>query len=168
MTLFVIQQGVFVWTIWLWSCKGLIRCCGAKGQMIFQTKQMLFMQLLLFSSLSSAEAQRGKARMSGRKICLVLTVCAAEIHQSDFPAKENPNTEKALFDWPIALQYDVKAKYRLISRKFSGMLCPFAKPIKSLCFRSFLFLFCSRVFISRSYENRSNASLNLCRGERAF
>ena len=29
--------------------------------------------------------------------------------------------EKALFDWPIVLQYDVKAKYPLISRKFSGM-----------------------------------------------
>ena len=29
--------------------------------------------------------------------------------------------EKALFDWPIVLQYDVKVKYRLISRKFSGM-----------------------------------------------
>ena len=26
--------------------------------------------------------------------------------------------EKALFDWPIVLQYDVKAKYRLISGKF--------------------------------------------------
>ena len=26
-----------------------------------------------------------------------------------FPAKENPNMEKALFDWPIVLQYDVKA-----------------------------------------------------------
>ena len=38
-----------------------------------------------------------------------------------FPAKENPNMEKALFDWPIVLQYDVKAKYFLISRKFSGM-----------------------------------------------
>ena len=38
-----------------------------------------------------------------------------------FPAKENPNMEKTLFDWPIVLQYDVKAKYRLISRKFSGM-----------------------------------------------
>ena len=32
-----------------------------------------------------------------------------------FLAKENPNVEKALFDWPIVLQYDVKAKYRLIS-----------------------------------------------------
>ena len=31
-----------------------------------------------------------------------------------FPTKENPNIEKGLFDWPIALQYDVKAKYRLI------------------------------------------------------
>ena len=40
-----------------------------------------------------------------------------------FPAKENPNIEKALFDWPIALHYDVKAKYRLISRKFSGIKC---------------------------------------------
>ena len=37
-----------------------------------------------------------------------------------FPAKENPNMEKALFDWQIVLQYDFKAKYRLISRKFSG------------------------------------------------
>ena len=70
-----------------------------------------------------------------------------------FPAKENPNMEKALFNWPIVLQYDVKAKYRLTSRKFSGMkffhpsvrltnqnsrarLYPFDKPIKSLCFRS--------------------------------
>ena len=38
-----------------------------------------------------------------------------------FPAKENPNMEKALFEWPIMLQYDFKARYRLISRKFSGM-----------------------------------------------
>ena len=37
-----------------------------------------------------------------------------------FPAKENPNMEKALFDWPIVLQYDVKAKYWLSSRKFFG------------------------------------------------
>ena len=37
------------------------------------------------------------------------------------PAKENPNMEKALFDWPIVLQYDVKAKYQLISRRFSRM-----------------------------------------------
>ena len=38
-----------------------------------------------------------------------------------FPAKETPNMENALFDWLILLQYDVKAKYWLISRKFSGM-----------------------------------------------
>ena len=38
-----------------------------------------------------------------------------------FPAKENPNMEEALFDGPVVLQYDVKANYRLISRKFSGM-----------------------------------------------
>ena len=38
-----------------------------------------------------------------------------------FPGKENPNMEMLLFDWPIVLQYVVKAKYRLISRKFSGI-----------------------------------------------
>ena len=38
-----------------------------------------------------------------------------------FPAKENPNMERGLFDWPIMLQFDIKAKYWLISRKFSGM-----------------------------------------------
>ena len=35
-----------------------------------------------------------------------------------FPAKQNSNMEKALFDWPIVLQYEVKVKYRLLSRKF--------------------------------------------------
>ena len=89
-----------------------------------------------------------------------------------FPAKENPNMEKALFDWPIVLQYDVKPKYRLISRKFSGVnsfhpsvRLTNQKP-RTFCIRStnqsnrsisvrLLLLCCSRVFISRSYENRS-------------
>ena len=63
-----------------------------------------------------------------------------------FPAKENPNMGKVWFDWPIVLQYNVKAKYRLISRKFFG---------HEVCFRSanqssrsisvrLLLLFCSR------------------------
>ena len=80
--------------------------------------------------------------------------------------------EKALFDWPIVLQYDLKAKYRSISREFSGT--KFFQPSvrltnqkqgafvsrsinqsnRSISFR-LLFLFCSRVFISWSYENRS-------------
>ena len=38
-----------------------------------------------------------------------------------FPAKENPNMDKALFDWLIVLQYDVKSKYRLISRIFKAL-----------------------------------------------
>ena len=29
--------------------------------------------------------------------------------------------EKELLDWPIVLQYDVNANYRLISKKFLGM-----------------------------------------------
>ena len=89
-----------------------------------------------------------------------------------FPAKENPNKQKELFDWPIVLQYDVKAKHRLISRKFSGMKSfhPSVRLTKQKSrefvsgsinqsnrsiFVRLLFLFCSRVFISRSYETRS-------------
>ena len=89
-----------------------------------------------------------------------------------FPAKENVNMEKALFDWPIVLQYDVKAKYRLIARKSFGhevfsperslnqpkttrvCICSINQsnrpiPVRLLC------LFCFRVFTSRTYENRS-------------
>ena len=73
-----------------------------------------------------------------------------------FPVKGNPNMEKALFDWPIVLRYDVKAKYRSTSTKFSGItffhqsvllnhpkfprvcIYPFDKPIKSLYFQSFV------------------------------
>ena len=90
-----------------------------------------------------------------------------------FPAKENPNVEKALFDWSIVLQYDVKAKYRLIARKFFGQEVfssgrslnqPKATRVwirsinQSNRFISvlLLFLLCPRVFISRSYENRCN------------
>ena len=70
-----------------------------------------------------------------------------------FPARENPDMEMALFDWPIVLQYDIKAKYRLISRKFSGMkffhpsvrltnqkprVYPFDQPMKWVYSRSFV------------------------------
>ena len=34
-----------------------------------------------------------------------------------FPTKENPNMERALFDWPIVLQYDVKARVPLTNQK---------------------------------------------------
>ena len=89
-----------------------------------------------------------------------------------FPAKENLSMEKALFDWPVVLQFDVKAKYRFISRKFFGheVLSPerslnqpeathvsvrsIKQSNRSISFL-LLFLFCSRVVISRSYENRS-------------
>ena len=37
-----------------------------------------------------------------------------------FPTKEKPNMEEGLFDWPIVLQYDVKAKYRLILERFQA------------------------------------------------
>ena len=67
--------------------------------------------------------------------------------------------EKAFFDWPIMLQYDVKAKYRLISRKFSGIkffhpsihlanqksharLYPFNKPVILLYFLACVCCFC--------------------------
>ena len=92
-----------------------------------------------------------------------------------------PNMEKALFDWPIVLQYDVvkhrlTSKYRLISTKFFGhevfsaersLNQPIARCVcipsihqssRSISVR-LLFLFCSRLFIPRSYENRSNSGL---------
>ena len=88
-----------------------------------------------------------------------------------FPPKKTLKWRRhcSIVDWPIVLQYDVKENYQLISRKFTGMkffhpsvrfkshvrLYSFDKPIKSLYFVRFLFLFCLRVFISRSYENRS-------------
>ena len=84
-----------------------------------------------------------------------------------FSRQRNPNMEKALFDWPIVLYYDVKE----ISRKFFGHeVCLPARSLsqpkpRCVCIRFIhqsnrsisvcLFLFCSRVFISRSYENRS-------------
>ena len=88
---------------------------------------------------------------------------------SSFSRQRNPNMEKALFDWPIVLQYDVKE----ISRKFFGHeVCLPARSLsqpkpRCVCIRfihqsnrsisvCLLFLFCSRVFISRSYETRSN------------
>ena len=37
-----------------------------------------------------------------------------------FPTREKPNMEEGLFDWPIVLQYDVKAKYRLILESFQA------------------------------------------------
>ena len=95
-----------------------------------------------------------------------------------FPTEEKPNMEKALFDWPLVLQYDVKAKYRLISRRFFGHEVFSAErslnqpKARCVCIRSInqsnrcisvrlLFLFCSRVFISRSYENCSNIILEV-------
>ena len=89
-----------------------------------------------------------------------------------FPAKENLNMEKALFDWLIVLQYDVKAKHRLISRKpfehevFSRersliqpkatrvCICSINQSNRPISLRLLCF-FCSRVFTSRTYENRS-------------
>ena len=53
-----------------------------------------------------------------------------------FVFKPNSNMEKALFDWPIVLQYDVKARYRLISIMFSGM--KFFHPITNQKPRAFV------------------------------
>ena len=53
--------------------------------------------------------------------CSLFVLPKIKIWTLSFPAKENPNMQTALFDWPIVLQYDVKAKYQLIFGKFSGM-----------------------------------------------
>ena len=59
-----------------------------------------------------------------------------------FPAKENPNMEKALFDWP-----NQPKATRVCIRSIN-------QSNRSISVR-LLFLFCSRVIILRSYENRS-------------
>ena len=53
--------------------------------------------------------------------CSLFVLSKIKIWTLRFPAKENPNMQTTLFDWSIVLQYDVKAKYQLISGKFSGM-----------------------------------------------
>ena len=63
-----------------------------------------------------------------------------------FPVNKNPNMEKALFDWPIVLRYDVKAKCRLIFRKF----------FEHEVFSAERALTNQKPCISRSYENRPN------------
>ena len=83
-----------------------------------------------------------------------------------FPAKENPNMEKPSFDWPVVLQYDVKANIDWFLENSSritffqpSIRLTNQKPRAFVSVRQTnqiaLFLFCSRVFISRSYENRS-------------
>ena len=102
-----------------------------------------------------------------------------------FPAKETPNMGKTLFDWQIVLLLDVKSKYRSISRKFSGVKFfhpsfnqpkPMATPFRirsinqSKCciFFRFLFLFCSRVFISRLYGCIALLSHNQYIGQKKY
>ena len=67
-----------------------------------------------------------------------------------FPAKENPNMEKALFDWPNQPKA-TRVCIRSINQSNRSL------SVRLLC------LFCSRVFISRSYENRSNKAIGRSR-----
>ena len=79
--------------------------------------------------------------------------------------------EKALVDWPIVLQSDVKEVsvdfYKVLGHELFSPERPLNQPKATrVCIRSInqsnrcisvrlLFLFCLNVFISRSYENRS-------------
>ena len=49
----------------------------------------------------------------GKCLLLALSANGWEVQNmaSSFSRQENSSMEKALFDWPIVLQYDVKAKY---------------------------------------------------------
>ena len=76
---------------------------------------------------------------------------------------------RVLFDWPMVLQYDVKAKNQLISRKFSGVKFFFSPKrllnqpkAKSVCIHlinqsnlsisiCFLLLFCCHMFSVQGY-----------------
>ena len=73
-----------------------------------------------------------------------------------FPAKENPDTGKALFDWKV-LGHDVFSPGRSFNQPKATRVCirSINQSNRSISVR-LLFLFCSRFFISRSWENRSN------------
>ena len=88
-----------------------------------------------------------------------------------FPVKEKPNMEKALFDWPVVgVWCQSEVSKVLVHEDFSPELslnqpkdtrvCILSinQSSRSISVRS-LFPFCSRVFISRSYENRSKSTL---------
>ena len=97
-----------------------------------------------------------------------------------FPTKGNPNMEKALLEWLIMLQYHIKAIQVLVD--FQQVLghevfsaeCSLNQPKatricicsinQSICSISILllFLYCSPIFISRSYINRSCRPLHGC------
>ena len=67
----------------------------------------------------------------------------------------------------VRLAKNRKKKSSFFTRAFAyptkshERLYPFDEPIKSLYFVCLLFLFCSRVFISRSDENRSQKTVNV-------
>ena len=90
-----------------------------------------------------------------------------------FPAKENLNMLKALFDWPIVLQYDVNVKYRVLWHEVFSPARSLNQPKATrVCIRSInqsnrsisvplLFLFRSRVYISLSYEVEDGCEENI-------
>ena len=92
--------------------------------------------------------------------------------------QRNPNVDQALFDWPTVLQYDVKI-VSIDFKKFLGHEVFWSNVLfnnqskamhnsihlinqSNRCISiSLLFLFCSCVFISRSYENHSIVGLKV-------
>ena len=81
---------------------------------------------------------------------------------SSFSHQRNPNMEKALFDWPIVLQ-DVKAKYRLISRKFSGIkLFVSVRQTNKIVLFPFACCFC---FV-RAFSFQGHTKIGLTKGHR--
>ena len=88
----------------------------------------------------------------------MLVICFIKTWTLRFPPKKNLIWKKALFNWPIVLQYDVKKvlghevfqpERSLTNQKPCAFVS--VRKTKSLYFRSFVV----SVFISRSYENRS-------------
>ena len=83
-----------------------------------------------------------------------------------------PNMEMALLDWPIVLQYDVtflesspasglkffQPSVRLTNQKPVRLYPSINQSNRSISVH-LLSLLCSRLFIPRSYENRSNSGL---------
>ena len=87
-----------------------------------------------------------------------------------FSTKENPNMENELFDWPIVLQYDVKANYRSTSSslayfffhpsKSHPRLYPFDKPLdKQIALLPFEFVHCFCFVRAFSFQGHTKVAL---------
>ena len=81
-----------------------------------------------------------------------------------FPTKENPYMGQTLFNWPNMLQYDIKAKHWLISRKFfhASVRLTNQKPRKINQIALFQFVCCFCFVRAFPFQGLTKIALSSC------